>query len=133
MHLPVPTNALPEEIESQRQLAKEVSQTAKNCDAFVETGRRIRASGMERIQTVSSGESGPLVELLLRQAIGVSSEPQKVRNGFVVFMVCARVEIEAGLPSPEELEVRMRREKVHLRAQRYMRNLRRSAYVDLRQ
>ncbi len=133
MHLPIPTNALPEEIESQRQLAKEVSKTAKSCDAFVETGRRIRAGGMERIQTVSSGESGPLVELLLRQAIGVSSEPQKVRDGFVVLMVCTRAEIEAGLPSPEELEVRMRREKVHLRAQRYMRNLRRSAYVDLRQ
>ena len=133
MHLPIPTNALPEEIESQRQLAKEVSKTAKSCDAFVETGRRIRAGGMERMQTVSSGESGPLVELLLRQAIGVSSEPQKVRDGFVVLMVCTRAEIEAGLPSPEELEVRMRREKVHLRAQRYMRNLRRSAYVDLRQ
>jgi len=71
--------------------------------------------------------------LLLRQAIGVSSEPQKVRNGFVVFMVCTRVEIEAGLPSPEELEGRMRQAKVDLRAQRYMRDLRRSAYVDLRQ
>ncbi|MGB0551763.1 MAG: peptidylprolyl isomerase [Alphaproteobacteria bacterium] len=133
MNLPVPANALPEEIENQRQLAQEVSQTARTCEAFVKTGRRIRASGMERIQTLSSSESGPLVELLLRQEVGVSSEPQKVRNGFVVFMVCNRVEIEAGLPSPEELEERMRKEKVNLRALRYMRDLRRSAYVELRQ
>jgi peptidyl-prolyl cis-trans isomerase SurA len=133
MNLPVPANALPEEIENQRQLAQEVSQTARTCEAFVKTGRRIRANGMERIQTLSSSESGPLVELLLRQEVGVSSEPQKVRNGFVVFMVCTRVEIEAGLPSPEELEERMRKEKVDLRALRYMRDLRRSAYVDLRQ
>jgi peptidyl-prolyl cis-trans isomerase SurA len=133
MNLPVPANALPEEIENQRQLAQEVSQTARTCEAFVKTGRRIRASGMERIQTLSSSGSGPLVELLLRQEVGVSSEPQKVRNGFVVFMVCTRVEIEAGLPRPEELEERMRKEKVDLRALRYMRDLRRSAYVDLRQ
>ena len=48
-------------------------------------------------------------------------------------MVCNRVEIDAGLPSPEELEERMRKEKVNLRALRYMRDLRRSAYVELRQ
>jgi peptidyl-prolyl cis-trans isomerase SurA len=133
MNLPVPANALPEEIENQRQLAQDVSQTARTCEAFVKAGRRIRASGMERIQTLSSSESGPLVKLLLRQEVGVSSEPQKVRNGFVVFMVCTRAEIEAGLPSPEELEERMRKEKIDLRALRYMRDLRRSAYVELRQ
>jgi peptidyl-prolyl cis-trans isomerase SurA len=134
MSLSVPPNARPEEVENQRQLAQEVSQTVRTCDAFVQTGRRFRASGMERMRTLNTGDaSGPLVELLAPQVIGVPSQPQQVRNGFVVFIVCSRVEVEAGLPSSEEIELRLRQEKIDLVAQRYMRDLRRSAYVDLRQ
>jgi peptidyl-prolyl cis-trans isomerase SurA len=132
--LPVPRNALPEEVENQHQLAQEISQTVRTCDAFVQMGKRFRASGMERMRTLNSGgASGPLGELLARQEIGVPSQPQKIQEGFIVFVVCSRVETEAGLPSPEEIEEGMRQEKIDLMAQRYMRDLRRSAYVDLRQ
>jgi peptidyl-prolyl cis-trans isomerase SurA len=134
INLPVPRNALPEEVENQHQLAQEISQTVRTCDAFVQMGKRFRASGMERMRTLNSGgASGPLGELLARQEIGVPSQPQKIQEGFIVFVVCSRVETEAGLPSPEEIEEGMRQEKIDLMAQRYMRDLRRSAYVDLRQ
>jgi peptidyl-prolyl cis-trans isomerase SurA len=134
MNLPVPQNALPREVENQRLLAQEISQTVRTCDAFVQTGKRFRASGMERMRTLKlGGASGPLVELLARQEIGVPSQPQKTGDGFIVFMVCSRIEIEAGLPLPEDIEERIRQEKINLIAQRYMRDLRRSAYVDLRQ
>ncbi len=134
MNLPVPPNAPQEELDNQRQLAQEVSQTVGTCDAFVQTGRRFGANGMERMRTLNAGDtSGPLVELLARQEIGVPSQPQEVQDGFIVFIVCSRVEVEAGLPSPKEIEGRMRQEKINLVAQRYMRDLRRSAYVDLRQ
>lgn len=134
MHIPVLPNTPPEEVENQRQLALEVSQTVGTCDAFVQTGRRFRASGMERMRALNAGDaSGPFAELLMRQEVGVPSQPQRVRDGFAVFIVCSRVKVEAGLPSPEEVELRLRQEKIDLVAQRYMRDLRRSAYVDLRQ
>jgi peptidyl-prolyl cis-trans isomerase SurA len=134
MNLPVPLNALPEEVENQRQAAQEVSQIARTCDAFVQMGKRFRASGMERMRTLNpAAELEPLGELLARQEIGVPSQPQKTQDGFNVFVVCSRVEIAEGLPSLEEVEERMRKAKIDLMAQRYMRDLRRSAYVDLRQ
>ena len=121
-------------VENQRQLAQEISLTVRTCDAFVQTGKQFGASGMGRIRTLNpGGASGPLVELLARQEIGVPSQPKKTEDGYIVFVVCTRVKIEAGLPSPEAIEERLRQEKINLKAQRYLRDLRRSAYVDLRQ
>lgn len=134
MNFIIPANALPNEIENQTQLASQVSNGVRSCDAFVSEGQRIRASGMEKIRTVVTGQDrGPLVELLAKQQIGVPTFPQRVSGALILYTVCSRVAVEAGLPDPEALEERLRQQKIDLLAQRYMRDLRRSAFVDMRQ
>jgi peptidyl-prolyl cis-trans isomerase SurA len=59
------------------------------------------------------------------------SKPVILDNGVLVIMVCERDE-PTGLPSREEIEESLTRQRVDMLAQRYMRDLRRAAFLDLR-
>ena len=69
----------------------------------------------------------------MNQEIGIPGALVRASNGISMIVVCRRIAQDAGLPSPDELEKKIRRQRVSLLAQRYMRDLRRSAYLDLRQ
>ena len=71
--------------------------------------------------------------VLLKNDIGKAGPPSRTPKGFVIIMPCERIEQEAGIPSAKTLEERLTRQRLDLMSQKYMRDLRRSAYVDLRQ
>ena len=70
---------------------------------------------------------------LLKNEIGKAGPPIRTPKGFLIIMPCERVQQEAGIPSAKVLEERLTRERLNLMSQKYLRDLRRSAYVDLRQ
>lgn len=134
MTFPLLPNAIQSEIDEAGRRAQNVSDKVRSCVEFVKMGRELRASNFEKMQSVSSDQlSGAFRELLLMQNIGVPSAPRRNRSGISIFIVCDRAVKEAGLPSVEELGKGIRQKRMNLLAQRYMRDLRRSAYVDLRQ
>ena len=134
MILPISLNALASEVEAQYAHAMEIARTAKSCDEFLQYGRAANALEVERLQTASSGQlSGQIKDFLMNQEIGIPSAPVRTSNGISMMVVCRRIAQDAGLPSPDELESKIRRQRVGLLAQRYMRDLRRSAYLDIRQ
>lgn len=133
MILPVLPNAIPSEIEAQNLRALELAGSVRSCDEFLQSGRNLQALEVERLQTASSGAlTGQFRDILMTQEIGVPSAPVRTARGFSMIVVCRRVTQDDGLPSADELENKMRRQRVDLLAQRYMRDLRRSAYLDLR-
>ena len=69
----------------------------------------------------------------MNQEIGIPGAPVRASNGIAMMVVCRRIAQDAGLPSLDELKNKIRRQRIGLLAQRYMRDLRRSAYLDLRQ
>lgn len=132
--MPLLPDAPQSEIEAQRELAQQVSDTAKSCNDFVRIGRTIGGRDMERLNTVTgSAVAGPVRQVLMTSEIGSPSNPQRTPDGFVVIVVCSRVQPEFGLPTLDALEERMRRDRLDRMAQRFMRDLRRTSYVDLRQ
>jgi peptidyl-prolyl cis-trans isomerase SurA len=64
--------------------------------------------------------------------IGQASQPVRLTDGYIVLMVCDRSESTSGLPSREEVMRLLGSQRVEMMARRYMRDLRRVAFVDIR-
>jgi peptidyl-prolyl cis-trans isomerase SurA len=62
--------------------------------------------------------------------LGEPSEPLQLGGGVGLLVVCAR---QGGEPDRRKIEERLRRERLNMLARRYLRDLRRSANVDIRQ
>ena len=61
-----------------------------------------------------------------------TSEPIPVENGVFLLTLCARSDDDAGLPKQQEIRQRLGDRRLNLLVQRYMRELRRTAFVDVR-
>jgi peptidyl-prolyl cis-trans isomerase SurA len=71
----------------------------------------------------------PLIDKLKK---GEMSEPYKLENTYRFFVACDRAEATNGLPSRDEVRRRMQDERLDLLAVRYLRDLRRAAFVEIR-
>ena len=60
------------------------------------------------------------------------SQPLRGPNGVMLLMVCERESQTAGLPSRAQIKDKLFREKIDLLARRYLRDLRRAAFLDIR-
>lgn len=132
-HFSLPPGATPEEVAGQIEAARAATADAKDCAAFNTVAKN-----------TGSPLSGPLGEIELRQLppelrrvvlplqVGEPSPPIRGADGVVVVMVCRRDE-EA--PSPDirqRIEASLREERVNALAQRMLRDMRRTAYIDVR-
>jgi len=92
----------------------------------------------------TSSQSGDLGELRLGdmpqelsqavqdlQAMQLSA-PLPFGRGFRILMVCSRVEAEVELPTRESMRRDIGNRRLELQARRYLRDLRRTAFVDFR-
>jgi len=88
-----------------------------------------------------SGDLGELslgdMPLDLRQAVHqleamALSAPLPFANGFRILMVCSRDEAKVDVPSRDAMRQIIGNRRLELQARRYLRDLRRSAFVELR-
>ncbi len=129
--LPLPENAGDADVESQMSLAREVAATTRDCDDFAEAAREM---GTPQPAEPAAFRLGDLNERLRRlaadSAVGVASEPVRTPTGVQIIMVCERQ--EAGALPRDQIRENLRRQRVDMLSRRYLRDLRRSAFVDLR-
>lgn len=129
--LPVPRNSPPK----QELLAKAAQLTApaRSCREFEDIGRRL-ALPTESLGTKRVGE----LDGMLRRAVANlppnrPSEPMDATEGIQVVMVCDRQESTTiALPSREQVRRMVEDERMDMLSRRYIRNLRRSAFIDIR-
>jgi len=69
---------------------------------------------------------------ILQLKVAEATKPISNPNGLAVIMLCGRKDPEGGLPSRDQVENNLARERLDALARRYMRNLRRAAYIDVR-
>lgn len=99
---------------------------------------------LRRTAEFTSSQSGDLGELGLRdmpldlreavlnvQAMKLSA-PLPFGRGFRILMVCSRVEAKVELPTRDSMRQDIGNRRLELQARRYLRDLRRSAFVDFR-
>ena len=129
--LPLPPDSQDIDVQSQLSLAREVAANTTSCDNFAELAREM---GTPQPAAPAEFRLGDLNEQLRRVAsviaVGVASEPLLGSTGVQVIMVCGRK--EAGALPRDQIRETLLRQRVDMLSRRYLRDLRRSAFIDLR-
>jgi peptidyl-prolyl cis-trans isomerase SurA len=113
--------------------AQQVSDSAKSCGELAKIGRERAPQATREIPGIKASELPQQVrQVALGLGIAEASKPMAIPGGIGVIMVCERKEAPGGLPSREELSEQLARARLDALARRYLRDLRRGAYVDIR-
>lgn len=112
--------------------AASVRTAAKDCPDLLRIGKerapQLSSEGKLRASTISP----EMRNLVSRLPIGQASEPIVQRNGVGVIMVCAKSNAGGGAVTREEVAQSLLNQRLDAVARRYLRDLRRNAYVDVR-
>jgi peptidyl-prolyl cis-trans isomerase SurA len=126
-----PTDALRRAAVGEAQSAKAA---AKNCEELLKIGKekgspQLSSEGRIRIDQISPA----MRSLVLSLQPGQASQPIVQKNGVGVIMMCDKpAPAVATVPTREEISESLMRQRLDGLARRYMRDLRRTAFVDVR-
>lgn len=131
--LPVPENATSEEMESQKNLAKTIQETARGCADFGALSRELGSQAPGDLGRLKVKDLAPDIQgLVTTIPIGRASGPQSVPGGLRLLMVCDRSTAESKLPGRNRIRRNLMVEELEIRARRYLRDLRQTAFIDVR-
>jgi peptidyl-prolyl cis-trans isomerase SurA len=114
--------------------AQNAKLTARNCEELLKIGKekgsaQLSSEGRLRVDQIAPG----MRNIVLGLEAGRSSQPIVQKNGVGVIMVCEKVAPSAPtVPTREEIAETLMRQRLDTLARRYMRDLRRTAFVDVR-
>ena len=113
--------------------AQQVSDTVKSCGELTKIGqeRAPQSSGEVRDTKIGSLPQ-EFQSLLAGLQPGQATKALPFRDGVGVIMLCERKEAASPIPTREQLVDNLTRTRLDTLARRYLRDLRRTAYVDLR-
>jgi peptidyl-prolyl cis-trans isomerase SurA len=110
-----------------------IRNAAKDCPSLLKIGKE-KAPQLSSEGKLTATEMTPEMRgLVNRLPIGQVSPTIVQKNGIGVIMICGKTEAKAGKgPSRDEIGESILRQRLDNVARRYLRDLRRSAYVDVR-
>jgi peptidyl-prolyl cis-trans isomerase SurA len=132
INLPLPAKPSDDQLHAALQAAGQIRDQIKDCNALADTalahGARAAKIGKVKIGDLAA----PLQPVLMGLQANEISKPLRGPNGLILLMVCDREAKEAKLPSRDQIKERLFRQKLDLLARRYLRDLRRTAFLDVR-
>lgn len=130
---PLAPNATPQEQQKVLAQAQHVTDTAKSCEDMAGIARTLAPQLSTQTPNVRAGDLPPDVRgVVMALKVGEPSKPLPTRGGVGVIMVCKRDNPTAALPSTDEVYQEIMHARMDQMSRRYLRDLRRSAYVDIR-
>jgi peptidyl-prolyl cis-trans isomerase SurA len=112
--------------------AASIRAAAKDCPSLLKIGKE-KAPQLSSEGKLRAGSISPeMRNLVSRLSIGQTSEPIVQKNGVGVIMVCAKSGSAGGAVTRDEAAESLLRQRLDTVARRYLRDLRRNAYVDVR-
>jgi peptidyl-prolyl cis-trans isomerase SurA len=131
--MPVAAGAPEAQVASQAELAKTVQEVVTGCDDFARVAGEMRLPAPVEVNNVKIRELAPNVRNLVSGLkIGQVSAAQKIDPGLLLVMVCKRSDPPMKLPSRDDIADNLMRQRLDLLGRRYLRDLRRAAFVDVR-
>lgn len=129
--LPVAADAPPGEIDGQMQTARSISASVRGCEDFAAAAEEAGTPQPAEPANFQLKDLNPDLRALAAQLdVGQASAPVRVPAGVQVLMICERQD-NIG-PDRNEIRATLERERIDMLSRRYLRDLRRSAFVDLR-
>lgn len=107
--------------------------TAKNCAEMLRIGKEKGSAQLSSEGRLRTSQIAPAVRNIVEGLeVGQASQPIVQKNGVGVIMVCEKGVPNATLPSRDEIADQLARQRAETLARRYLRDLRRTAFVDVR-
>lgn len=114
-------------------LAQSVSGQAKSCGELLQLGHQQAPQTSGDLGQVRVGDlPADLRPAVLALKVSEPSQPLPLRGGIGVLMVCSRDEGPTALPSRDDIAEKLTRDRFETLARRYLRDLRRAAFVEQR-
>ncbi len=130
---PLAANASPAERQKVTAQAESVGKQAKSCGEMAQIGRDQAPQSSGDLGKVRVGDlPTELRKTVLGLQVAEPSPPVPLRGGIGVLMVCERENAGSAIPNHEQMVDDLARERFESLAQRYLRDLRRAAFVDMR-
>ncbi len=105
---------------------------AKDCPSLLKIGKekapQLSSEGKLRLADISP----QMRALVTKLPVGQASEPIIQKNGVGVIMVCKKTGAGGGASTRDEVSETLMKQRLDTVARRYLRDLRRTAYVDVR-
>ncbi len=112
--------------------AQTVKAEAKGCDDMLRIGKaqasQLSSQGDLRLSQIAPSMRNVVSGL----GIGQASQPILQKNGVGVIMVCKKTDPKAVIPTRDDVAESLMRDRLDALARRYLRDLRRTAFVDVR-
>ena len=138
VHLPLPNDAAPSLVADTMVRAEQLVGGATTCEAFDAGAKQSNSPLSGKLGTFAVNElSTQLQTLVAALPVAKPSAPVRSGDGVIIVMVCDRTKPPPKKTvSPEERREQIRDqlidERLNLAAEQYLRNLRRTAIVDIR-
>lgn len=130
--LKLPHDARAAEIEGQAQLAKQIAASATNCDEFMQLASEVGTPQPAQPARVRVGDLSDIVRTAIVGLVANDiTEPVIMPNEVLVLMICERDEGSVDSVR-EQILGQIGRERLDMLARRYVRDLRREAYIEIR-
>jgi peptidyl-prolyl cis-trans isomerase SurA len=131
--LPLDAGAKAVDIEAQKSLAQTVRDSVNGCDDLKRAADELHVSFSDPTPDLHVKDLNPAIRPVVQDLkVGQASEPQQNDSGVTVMMVCARQDPTVALPSREDITENLMRQRLDLIARRYLSDLRRQAFIDVR-
>jgi peptidyl-prolyl cis-trans isomerase SurA len=122
-----------DDIDAVRVRAAELRDDLADCAALADTAAELGAPESGRLGWLRLGDLPPeLRQAVSSLPVNQVSAPVQGPSGIHLLMVCDRREPEAATPQREQIAERLERERVERLARRYLRDLRKEAFVEVR-
>jgi peptidyl-prolyl cis-trans isomerase SurA len=131
--LPLPPSADPQAINSQRALAETIRETVRGCADFANITKELGTSMSGDLGRLKLTELPPkLHQVVADLPVDTPSPPVMDKSSVRLLMVCERRMPGANLPNSDEVRRRLTLQRLEVRARRHLRDLRDTAFLDIR-
>jgi len=137
LHLALPKNPAAQLIAQQMQLAQSETRSLNGCVNMDKVAKKIGSPLSGELGTFEISKISPQMQSLVKNvSTGQASAPQQIPEGVIVLMVCDRIVPKIKKRTPEQQRQSIQRqlltERLNLAATRYIRDLRRASFIDVR-
>jgi peptidyl-prolyl cis-trans isomerase SurA len=131
--LPLDPGAGGDEVQSQKGLAQTVRESVTGCDDLKRAADELHVGFSDPTPDLHVKDLNPAIRPVVADLkVGQASEPVQNDAGVTIIMVCDRKDPTVQLPSREDITDNLLRQRLDLIARRYLSDLRRQAFIDVR-
>ncbi|MBC08230.1 peptidylprolyl isomerase [Thalassospira sp.] len=132
LFVPISGDMPQDQIDNRMAVLQNTRETADSCEAMANVAVDLGSDLSGKMEGISpSALSGPIRQAVSNLDQGKPSNVIRVDGGALMVMICNITE-ESNLPTRQDIENRLRIERLDILARRKLRELRRQAFIDIR-